>query len=213
MFRESIRQDNEEPWNVLLITSSCWSFVSLTKFTAYPLTRTVRWGYFSGCSTASSKVSLRSTFMFGYEECVETYTSLRETFNNPSSSQARYNSDIPAKNPRIPSHRGHLATHQGSLIKQATDVPRPQTKNNLFFPIRHWQGRTHHHSLTKPPQISHRIHITTRLKSTSITLELVMTPPMSFTRRRGRGILPRRPVLPRRNRSQRSPPPPRGSPR
>lgn len=44
MFRESIRQDNEEPWNVLLITSSCWSFVSLTKFTAYPLTRTVRWG-------------------------------------------------------------------------------------------------------------------------------------------------------------------------
>ncbi len=44
---------------------------------------------------------------YGYEECVETYTSLRETFNNPSSSQARYNSDIPAKNPRIPSHRGH----------------------------------------------------------------------------------------------------------
>lgn len=118
----------------------------------------------------------------GYEECVETYTSLRETFNNPSSSQARYNSDIPAKNPRIPSHRGHLATHQGSLIKQATDVPRPQTKNNLFFPIRHWQGRTHHHSLTIRYKISHRIHITTRLKSTSITLELVMTPPMSITR-------------------------------
>ena len=119
--------------------------------------------------------------MPGYEECVETYTSLRETFNNPSSSQARYNSDIPAKNPRIPSHRGHLATHQGSLIKQATDVPRPQTKNNLFFPIQHWQGRTHHHSLTIRHKISHRIHITTRLKPTSITLELVMTPPMSIT--------------------------------
>ena len=73
----------------------------------------------------------------GYEECVETYTSLRETFNNPSSSQARYNSDIPAKNPRIPSHRGHLATHQGSLIKQSHGRTPPARTINLPLFIQH----------------------------------------------------------------------------
>ena len=36
------------PWNVLEITSSCCSFVSLLKFTAYPDTLTVNCGYFSG---------------------------------------------------------------------------------------------------------------------------------------------------------------------
>src|SRR5699024_108883 len=36
-------------WKVREITSSCCSFVSLWKFTAYPDTRTVSCGYFSGC--------------------------------------------------------------------------------------------------------------------------------------------------------------------
>src|SRR5262249_39028609 len=52
------------PWNVRLITSICCSRVSRTKFTAYPETRIVRWGYFSGWSIASRSVSRLSTFTF-----------------------------------------------------------------------------------------------------------------------------------------------------
>src|SRR5947209_19657068 len=46
-----------DPWNVRLITSICCSRVSRTKFTAYPETRMVRFGYFSGWSIASRSVS------------------------------------------------------------------------------------------------------------------------------------------------------------
>src|SRR6185369_15751863 len=52
------------PWNVRLITSICCSRVSRTKFTAYPETRMVRLGYFSGCSIASISISRLSTFTF-----------------------------------------------------------------------------------------------------------------------------------------------------
>ena len=38
-----------DSWNVREITSSCCSFVNLTKLTAYPETRIVNCGYFSGC--------------------------------------------------------------------------------------------------------------------------------------------------------------------
>lgn len=51
-------------WNVLLITSSCCSFESLLKFTAYPDTLIVRVGYFSGSSIAAIKISLVITFTF-----------------------------------------------------------------------------------------------------------------------------------------------------
>src|SRR3954464_9285419 len=52
------------PWKVRFTTSSCCSRVSRTKCTAYPETRIVRLGYFSGCSIASSSISRFSTFTF-----------------------------------------------------------------------------------------------------------------------------------------------------
>ena len=52
------------PWNVRLITSICCSRVSRTKFTAYPETRIVSCGYFSGWSIASSSISRFNTFTF-----------------------------------------------------------------------------------------------------------------------------------------------------
>src|ERR1700758_2154302 len=52
------------PWNVRLITSICCSRVSRTKLTAYPETRIVRLGYFSGWSIASISISRSKTFTF-----------------------------------------------------------------------------------------------------------------------------------------------------
>ena len=49
---------------VLEITSNCCSRVSFTKFTAYPDTRIVSCGYFSGCSIASINKSLSNTLTF-----------------------------------------------------------------------------------------------------------------------------------------------------
>lgn len=53
-----------DSWKVLLITSSCCSRVSRLKFTAYPETRMVKVGYFSGFSIASIKISRFITFTF-----------------------------------------------------------------------------------------------------------------------------------------------------
>ena len=60
-----------EPWKVRFITSSCCSFVSLTKLTAYPDTRTVSCGYFSGCFIASASVSRFSTLMLTWKPPLE----------------------------------------------------------------------------------------------------------------------------------------------
>ena len=57
-------QASTSPWNVRLMTSICCSRVSRTKFTAYPETRIVRLGYFSGWSIASISVSRLRTLMF-----------------------------------------------------------------------------------------------------------------------------------------------------
>src|SRR5262245_2873404 len=55
---------DQAPWNVRLMTSICCSRVSRTKFTAYPETRMVSCGYFSGCSIASSSIVRLRTFTF-----------------------------------------------------------------------------------------------------------------------------------------------------
>ncbi len=51
-------------WKVLEITSSCCSRLSLWKFTAYPETRIVKLGYFSGFAIASTSNSRSTTLIF-----------------------------------------------------------------------------------------------------------------------------------------------------
>src|SRR5699024_12539202 len=53
---------------VRAITSRCCSGVRELKRTAYPDTRMVSCGYFSGCLTASSRVSRRRTLTFRRSE-------------------------------------------------------------------------------------------------------------------------------------------------
>src|SRR5204862_3878302 len=58
--------DDHAPWKVRLMTSICCSRVRRTKFTAYPETRMVRLGYFSGCATASSNISRFKTLTYAW---------------------------------------------------------------------------------------------------------------------------------------------------
>src|SRR5688572_9462788 len=64
LLRGYCAHDGYDPWSVRLMTSSCCSRVSRTKFTAYPETRIVRLGYFSGWSMASRRVSRFNTLTF-----------------------------------------------------------------------------------------------------------------------------------------------------
>src|SRR3954462_4194027 len=59
------------PWNVRFTTSRCCSGVRRTKLTAYPETRMVSCGYFSGWSIASRSVARSSTLTFMWNPCAE----------------------------------------------------------------------------------------------------------------------------------------------
>ena len=96
------------------MTSICCSRVSRTKFTAYPDTRIVSDGYFSGWSIASSRVSRLSTLMFMWNPVTPKNASsiaVRLVTRSPSTRPSQVGTSVVVSEmPSAASRKGVLAS-------------------------------------------------------------------------------------------------------